>query len=142
MESERTGTYRVLGVVDPVQFCANVDSGVLEGRDRIQVVVFEGVEVKDARDDREDVLAQCVVEGERLEARERVFRRDELLPRNRRAGIYRRIRSRRTEGRSRDSEECREGCQEMRRHGELRRTRRRQGDLTAVDVGLKVNSSE
>ena len=51
-----------MGPVDPRQLRTDVDRRVLERRRRVQVEVLKRVEVEDARDDREDVLAQGLVE--------------------------------------------------------------------------------
>ena len=82
-------THRVVGLVHARDLRPDVDRGLLERRGRLQVVVLEGVEVEDARDGGEDVLAEGLVEGEDLHAGERVGRGDERLARDLRARVRR-----------------------------------------------------
>ena len=58
------GTDFVLSAINFADFGADIDGRLLEGRRRVQVVLFKGVKVEDARDDLEYVLAEGFVEGE------------------------------------------------------------------------------
>ena len=94
--------------VYPLELSADVSRRVLERWRRVQVVVLERVEVEDAIDDSENVLAEGLIERERLQARERVRWEDERLACDFHAGIGGRAGGRCRERDPRETKERRE----------------------------------
>lgn len=87
VSSDSSRTHRIRRSVDARQLLADLNSGRLEWRWRVQVVIFERVEIEYIRDHRYDILAQRLVEREGRQASHRVRRHDECLTSDLRTGI-------------------------------------------------------
>ena len=72
-------SYFIFRRVNPRNISPDVGRRLLERRRRVQVEIFKRVEIKDAGDDREQVLPKCLIERERFEARECISRNGERL---------------------------------------------------------------